>query len=256
MESTNKTRKTKCWDRFASKTIIYFTGHKDTRVPHMEAELKRVGLRDASRQWQFPSPLNKPFMKSLKHVPMLEHGGWFNCSMGHYRAIATAYHLGCDSVLVMEDDIRFLNDTAKIAEVVNTLPSDYDIALFECSYRDGMWHDREKYIEWRDNRKVNDNWAEFDRMYSMACYALSRKGMESMLFCYDAVVTEPKIGMLRPCDHFMNREMLRGGKRLKMYFNRKNICIQQRMGKASSDMDVMFGRYVNMGLNLDDYADA
>ena len=71
-----------CWNRFDRKVVLYFTGNKDTRVPGMERELSRVGLEDADRQWQFPSPLDRVLLRNIRHIPCVENKGFFNSSMG------------------------------------------------------------------------------------------------------------------------------------------------------------------------------
>ncbi len=244
----------KCWDRFARKTMIYFTGNKTTRVPSMETELARVGLADADRQWQYPTPIDRLLLRSMRHIPSVEKGGFFNASMGHYRAIATAYHLGCPSVLVMEDDIRFLKDASLIAEAVDALPADYDVALLDLFAGWMKNVDANTVKKWREERKVNEWWAEFDEMRSMGCYALSRRGMERLMFCFEAVETAPRVGKMRICDHFLDRSML--GKGIKLYFARKNIAVQQTMGAANSDMSITRQCYADLGLDLAEYAEA
>lgn len=245
--------------RFARKTVLYFTGLKN-RVEGMEAELARVGLADAQRQWQFPSPFDKVLLRNVKHIPCFDGGargmGYFNSSMGHYRAIATAFHLGCDSVLVMEDDVRFLKDVAKVAEIMDALPDDFDVALLDSFFmtRDKNAVNAEVMAKWRDERKVNEHWAEFDSLYSLGCYALSRRGMEKMMFAFEAVQTAPKIGMIRIADHFLKRGIL--GRDMKLYFARRNVAVQREMGAANSPPSDIRKKYEEMGLDLADYAEA
>lgn len=244
-------RRMSCWDRFDRKTLVTFTGNKHTRVPGLVNELRRVGMDGFDILWQFPNPFNAVLMNSVKHDKWIHHGGYFNCTMGHYRAIQTAYNLGCSEALFMEDDIRFLKDTAEISEIVTSLPKDYDLATFDPSYRSWPKDQLADFLSWREHRKVNEHWAEFDAMFSMGCYALSRRGMEKMLACYDSAVTPKKHGMLRVCDHYLERASL--GKDAKLYFTRKNACMQTRMGPASSNMNTIEKRYVNMGLRFSDY---
>jgi len=244
-------RRMSCWDRFDRKVLVTFTGNKHTRVPSVLNEMRRVGMYGVEMQWQFPTPLNSLLMRSIKHDKYISHKGFFNCTMGHYRAIATAYHLGCSEALFMEDDIRFLKDTSEISRMLNSIPEDYDIATLDPSYRSWPNDELTEFIGWRERRKVNDYWAEFDRMFSMGCYALSRKGMEKFMSCYEKVETSPRDGMLRVCDHYLDRKYL--GKDAKMYFARKNACVQVRMGGHSSDMNNIEGRYKRMGLHSSEY---
>jgi hypothetical protein len=245
--------------RFARKTVLYFTGLKN-RVEGMEAELARVGLSDVERQWQYPSPFDKVLLRNVKHIPCFDGNprgmGYFNSSMGHYRAIATAFHLGCESVLVMEDDIRFLKDVGRVAEIVGALPDDFDVALLDSFFmtRDPKGVNAEVITRWRNERKVNEHWAEFDSLYSLGCYALSRRGMERMMFAFEAVQTAPKIGMIRIADHFLKRGIL--GAQMQLYFARQNVAIQREMGAANSPPSDIRKKYEEMGFDLADYADA
>lgn len=246
----------KCWDRFERKVVLCFTGLKD-RAPKIEAELERAGLGKWETQWQFPSPLDKTLLRGMRHIGCLDWKiGYFNSSMGHYRAIATAYHMGCGSVLVMEDDIRFLNDRTKIAQALSALPADYDVALLDSFFktREKDAVNAEVMAKWRRERAVNKWWAEFDSLYSLGCYALSRRGMERMMFAFEAVETAPKIGKMRIADHFLNRKIL--GSDTRMYFARKNLAIQREMGAANSPPSDIRKKYEEMGLDLSEYAEA
>ena len=243
-----------CWDRFDRKVVLYFTGNKDTRVPGMERELARVGLDDADRQWQFPTPIDRVLLKGIRHIPCVERGGYFNMTMGHYRAISTAYHLGCDSVLVVEDDIRFLKDMSELEKIVSSIPDGYDVALldmFSISMR-SVNADTVKML--REKRRVNDFWAEFDELRSCGCYALSRRGMSRMMFCYEAVETKKRIGNMRICDHFLNREYL--GKDTRMYFASKNAAVQRDMPGSHSQSDGILDNYLDMQIDMSEYAEA
>lgn len=244
------------WDRFDRKVVLYFTGNKDTRVPGMEQELKRVGLYGAERQWQFPSPLDKILIRGMRHIPAIEKVGYFNSSMGHYRAIATSYHLGCNNCLIFEDDVRFMKNIDMINECVKSIPDDYDVALLDCFFQrfeEGCVNSS-VMSEWRENRKVNEFWSEFDALYSLGCYSLSRKGMERMMFAFEAVETAKNIGKMRIADHFLTKGIL--GKDMRMYFARTNVAVQREMHNANSPTDDITNKYIEMGLNLDEYADA
>lgn len=242
------------WSRFDRKTVLYFTGNKDTRAPLMEQELARVGLDDAVRQWQFPTPLDKIILNNVPHVGHLESGGYMNCTMGHYRAIATAYHLGCESVLVMEDDARFLKDTDELGRIIRDLPDDYDLAMLDWFYC--SWKEVEaRTADWlREHRKVNESWAEFDHFHSGACYALSRRGMERILPLYELSATDKSVGKLRICDGFLNRNYF--GRDARMYFARKNAAIQRSFEKSNSKGCGISGPYLRTGIDVSQYAEA
>lgn len=242
-----------CWDRFDRKTVLFFTGYK-SRVAPMQNELERVGLGDAIPQWQFPTPLDQLVLSRIRHTPSAGQHGYFNCSMGHYFAMKTAYHLGCKTCLIMEDDIRFLKDPCEIAATVEALPDDFDVALLDLVVRSMKHMDVAELERLRRDRRVNDRWAEFDMMRSLGCYALSRKGMERLIYCYEAVETDRAVGKMRICDHFLNRRYL--GADTKMYFAVRNVAIQRQMGKANSEIDEYQTNYVEMGIDPSLYEEA
>lgn len=242
------------WGRFDRKVVLYFTGNKDTRAPRMERELARVGMEDAYRQWQFPTPLDRIVLRQVPHVRHIESGGYMNCTMGHYRAIATSYHLGCGSVLVMEDDARFLKDMSQIGRSIESIPEDYDLAMLDWFY--SSWKDVEARTadRLRDERKTNDFWAEFDHFHSGACYALSRRGMERIMKLYEAAATDRRIGKLRICDGFLDRRYL--GEDARMYFARKNVAIQRDFGEGNSKGCGISDPYSRTGTDVSEYAEA
>lgn len=241
------------WSRFDRKSVVGFTGNKDTRVLPMKEELDRVGIDVVNWRYQFPNPFMDVLLKAMRHVPEMTNAGYMNCSIGHYSEIATAYHLGCGHALVMEDDIRFAKDLSFVKSCVESLPRDYDIAMFDCFPRRESG-DEKAYFEWRENRSANEFWASFDRMYSCGCYAVSRRGMERLMFCVEAVEKAPRIFKMRPFDHFLDRSIV--GKDAKLYFCRKNACIQRPIGKSSTPDGWIEEGYSKIGIDFDDYQGA
>lgn len=221
-----------CWDRFDRKTLLAFTGYKD-RTPGVLKELDRIGMKGVNVQWQFPNPFDGVLLKSLRHERSLGEGGFMNATMGHYTAVKTAYHLGCTTCLVVEDDIRFLKDVDEVSKAVEMLPADFDIALFDSILIGLGDQDRDNYRLSRERRRVNDFWAEFDVLHSQGCYAMSRKAMERYIWLNEAAVTDPAIGKLRIGDHFLNRKSF--GANARMYFAIRNVAIQQMTGRNNSN---------------------
>lgn len=243
-----------CWDIFDRKTVMYFTGNRNSRVPEMEKELERVGLSDAERQWNFPCPIDRTIRKKIPHDYGVEKDGYFNCTMGHYRAIATSYHLGARHALFMEDDIRFLNDTDEIGRAMEDLPKDYDLAMLDwfcIKKKDGSGIERAK--RWREDRRVNGHWSEFDKFYSAGCYALSRNGMELIMRAIELSATDRRVGKFRIIDHYMDRNVMGIGAR--MYFSGKNIAIQKPIGVSNSSGYDISSKYAAVGISMSDYSD-
>lgn len=171
-----------CWDRFGRKTLLTFTGYKD-RAPGVMKELERVGMNDVHVQWQFPNPFDNVLKNRLSHVRLLENSGFFNCVMGHYRAIKTAYCLGLNNCLVMEDDIRFMRDLDKLKEIIADAPSDADILLFDVLRPQKIA--LPDFVQHVKSDRVSRYWVKFVNARSAGCYALNRKAMERWINAFE-----------------------------------------------------------------------
>ena len=103
----------------------------------------------------------------------------FNCSREHYSIVKQAYLEGCNTLLVIEDDVCFLKDKDKIIEYLNHIPNDYDILRMSCVT---------PYKETVNLLKNNkDYWLIHDDtpMWATAMYALNRRGMKYYIMCQD-----------------------------------------------------------------------
>lgn len=241
------------WDRFERKTLLTFTEYRK-RSDGVLSELERIGMRDVNVQWQFPCPFDKAILDAVPHERgkgLDENIKFMSCTFGHYRAVKTALEIGLRNVMVMEDDVRFLKDTDRICEAVLSLPDDFDIAMFDLFPAAGVRPDTLK--SWRETRKVNEFWAEFDDMYSMGCYAMSRRAMERYVFLNEACVTKPSIGLMRVCDHFMKRRYFWTS--AKMYFARTNVAVQRSDDNANSKKERILNSYRRIGIDMSMYAE-
>lgn len=119
------------------------------RRPGILAELERVGLR--------ADELENPYVAGLEGLERAHRAAWT-------RFIAS----GAETLLVVEDDVRFLADTARLARIVDSLPPGFDEARF-------CWGGA------RGDAKAarGQTWAPVGRnrgtCYMTACYALSRR---------------------------------------------------------------------------------
>ena len=168
--------------------------------------------------------------------------------MGHYRAIKTAYELGCAHSLIMEDDIRFLKDLRQVEDIVSDLPDNYDVALFDVFKPQKL-----SFEEWKNNaknRKVSKHWCSFDNMRSFACYAMSRRGMARWICLWEEAFRPG--GYLRVADQYMNRAIF--GSNMKMYHAVVNACIQAPVGTAcSGNSGCHMDKYRQYGLDASSY---
>lgn len=237
--------------------LLCFTGYKDRAAPVME-DIRRIGIAP-EQIWQFPTPFDKYFSDSVPHIGHFDrHPGWANNWFGHYRAMKTAYELGAASVLIMEDDCRFMLDRAKVDEIAADLPVDFDLALFDHFYP-SHWGENGKstYAEWC-SRRVTKYWHPFNGgLFSAACYMLSRRAMARLIWLHESVI-DPATPhrMMSLTDFWHNRGVL--GHEMHLYFCTPNCAIQRNPNAGTTRLSGTAGInsvYRYMGLDLSSYAE-
>lgn len=164
------------WSRFDGAFVLSCTQARETRMSKLKSELKRVGLSDfVQTVWNYPTPVNGFLLKSLKPDRLLRTAAQLDCTLGHYRILKTAYELGLNTVLVLEDDIRFLKDLDLLDAVLRDLPTDFDLAKLNwvtCSF-----------LETARLRKGAPNWVDISGLdvRGTGCYAANRTMMDYII---------------------------------------------------------------------------
>lgn len=235
------------WDRFDYIGVVCYTGYIE-RVQRLRNELARVGLGNrVVYHWDYPNPFEEKLISSL-HFQCERTKKAFHCGYNNYSIIKTAYSLGCKSVLVMEDDVRFLKDVAALENVVRSLPQDYDLAMMDKNWPSLEYSFREKIIK----RRVNESWIEFDKFLSSGCYAMSRTGMERFINVYEKSAFGEG-GILKSNDQYFNRQSL--GNDLKLYAAQPNLCCQWYIGTGwcPTDLRGYWNRHEGAGMRQTDY---
>ena len=237
-----------CWDKFDFIGVSAFTGQLD-RMPGLKAELKRVGLSERELTWFWGTP--SPYDDFLaQHLPvkriLATRIAYLSLTLAHLRMVKTAYKLGAEHALFIENDIRFLNDLELLEQVVDGVPDGYDIALFDWVLR----------INWREGDVDIEggafpdevNWVPFKDLRSCALYALSRRGMAAFV----AAMENPArgLGKLKICDQYWPFIIADYG--LKAYAAYPLACVQG-VGGGASDHDSMWERYGVFGTKREDY---
>lgn len=236
------------WNRFDFKAACLFTGYRHREGP-LKNELERVGLEDTRILWQFPTPFDE-VLKRRVYGRMGLKKGFFNSGMGHYRAIKTAYELGVGHSLIMEDDVRFLSDVERLADIVKDLPEDYDIALLDTFKPQKM--PLSECVENRTKNMVSRHWCRFSSMRSFACYAMSRKAMCRWISLWeDAFVRRQQ--PLRVADQYLNQDRI--GRDMNLYHAVPNAAIQAPAGMSNSGSAGCFDCfYRDFGIDVSEYA--
>lgn len=237
------------WDRFEYKAVVCFTGYKD-RYMLLQKELERVGLTDVHPHWDFPNPYHQVLLKTVPMTRFNSHRACFKIGMNNYRAIATAFHLGCQNCLVMEDDVRFLKDMDKIVEVLSGLPEDYDLALLDNNKPCALTP--EAYYEVFKN-PVSPYWFRFTNLRSTGCYTMSRRCMERYLKLFEAPAEMR--GVLRNPDGYFRVEYL--GRDANLYAANPPIALQKAFATAhcsSNAMNEYYALHEHIGIKKEMYA--
>lgn len=236
----------KIWSRFDFKAACMFTGYKHRRDGLLR-ELERVGLDDAMQMWQFPNPMDRIIMRKVRGM-MGGCVGFFNSGMGHYRAIKTAYESGASHSLVVEDDVRFLKDLDLLAEIVDDLPEDYDVALLDMIKP--MKTMTSDVLEARKRDMASRHWCGFWNLRSFACYSMSRRAMAKWISLFEGAILSG--GRLRIADQYLRGDRMSG---MKMLYAVPHAAIQTPAGRSNSGGEgCMLGFYRDIGLDIGSYA--
>lgn len=240
------------WSIFDSIWGLTFTGYPERKAA-LEKEFKRVGILDSGRfNWRFTFPsifdniLFDVTKKQLKHntcmnVPVM------SCAMGHYGCIKTAYELGHNFALFLEDDIRFLKDIGKLAEIFKMIPPCGDVINFDVLPSGRKWN-REKYDNMVRGGTYNDEFFSYYDMCGASCYALSRKAMRAICIRYEQSIF--------PADDYTSG-IVNLGKDVSYYASKTAACCQVTFGKSMNvnnyGKDTLHAAYACKGLNYSDY---
>ena len=217
---------------------VCFTGYKD-RAPRLLKELERAGVDNVNVIWNFPTPYDKFIMSRIPILPVIKRKpGYFSAGMGQYRAMKTAFHLGMERILIVEDDCRFLKDVDRVWDTLDKAPSDGNILMLDSFkvHRSG---------------ETRDGWAPFDVARSTASLVMDRIAMARFIEMHESPVSGKYIRpIMRICDHWLDKKY---APNLKMYFSDPKLAVQCNTPNASnSGPEGVSIYYKNVDLN--DYA--
>lgn len=183
------------------------------RMAGIDAELKRTGIADSGRFRYHFTVRGEPerwLYDSARTCRMRMPGtdSQVNGTLSHLQVISSAYESGAESVLVLEDDVRFLVETAEIERIVGAWNRKaYPICLFD------------KFV-WNDaGHSPDGDFVAFDKgVRGTSCYALTRTGMESAI--------ETAANLLRNRRTLLCADEWFDYTRCPHCYAKKNICVQ------------------------------
>lgn len=146
----------------------------------MIKQLRDFGLLELYTQDELDIRTTVPFLKYNKimmhvlnqnNLGRLTKPNEYDCTHNHYSMVKQAYDQGYEYCLIMEDDIRFLNNKNLWENYLKNIPDNFDILQFggfTVDPRIKTYMDETKY--WIKHNNVP--------VWNASMYALSRKGME------------------------------------------------------------------------------
>lgn len=215
-------------NKFDAVVILNLSTRKDRRRM-LESQFEKLGLPKPNTtefiRYNFTTPFQYNELIASAFVQSkcgkFTKPNEYDCARNHYNIVRSSYDFGYEHVLILEDDILFLNDSDKIIEYLNEMPDDYDIIQFG-----GFTVDR----EWLDYKKsTEDLWVRHKKagIWNCSMYALSRRGMEFYMaymnkkFC----VADMPVFAAPAYDNLINT-----------YISREPIVIQADKEVISSDI--------------------
>lgn len=225
-----------------------------TRIPSLEKELDRVGLVPDACSWSVPDAVEQAALPLMRVVALVKTGGYASCTFNHYRAIRTAYELGANRVLLVEDDVRFLKNLELLSKIVANTPC-VDIAMYDL-VSDGAPRPTTADIRRMLDESVQNFWATPQRHpCSMACVGLTRRGMSILLshLC-DAFDGHGRFDVI---DGYLDRRRLPPGTEIKVAWPLAAVQAPNA-GCTPSNTSIAFGAvqekwYSDMGVDARDY---
>lgn len=203
---------------------LCFTGYReraDRLLPAIAPVVARLGSPPVDVLWQFPSPWNAWFVDRVPHIPAWDKApGYFGSWLGNFQAAKIGFELGCERVLIVEDDCRFLKDADAVAAELDAAPGNANILMLD-------------HFSMKRRRTKTGNWQKVSVTYSTGAYIIDRVAMARLVrLCESPANGLYARPMLRNSDHWLNDRFL--GRDIRMWCAVPNLAIQQNCKDIST----------------------
>lgn len=212
------------WTRYFDRIwCINYIPYK-SRHDAAKREFDRIGISNHPNfmwNYTFDSPLFDIGMRVLDSNPSLGkllNKSELKCWMAHYSCLRKSEAFNDERILIIEDDSRFMKDLDKMKAILDNMPIDGDIILF-----DHFANINKMEYESYKARKINDFYSEYDNLDSCGCYSLSRTAICDMLKIYERKVM--------PADNYTSKIPLPS---LRKCFSLTNLSCQATYAKSMS----------------------
>jgi len=168
----------KLTEKFKHIYVLTLSSRPD-RYEHIKNQLEcmGIGIDEVTVHYATPFPYNDIIAETFNKTGKgkFSKPNEYDCARNHYGIVREAFDRGFENVLILEDDIEFLNNDVEWNRALTTIPSDFDIIQFG-----GFAYQPEvkKYVT-----KYNVNYVKHRDVgiWNCSMYALSRRGMEFYL---------------------------------------------------------------------------
>lgn len=192
-------RKVKWTRHFDHVYCIHFTGNPD-RLPEITAEFRRVGLLQSGIfdfVYNSPDPWEAKIVSTCPVISRerISNAAFVNLGLCTARILREALYRGFSRILILEDDIRFLKDLARLERTFAATPDGFDIVQYD---KFTPWNlSSENYRKMVAGRRINDFFfdGDTDALFSGACFALTPKGMSALLDALESDGPRPVDGL-------------------------------------------------------------
>ena len=257
---------------FSHVYCVSYAPYKDRRESLFK-ELARVGIVHGDYDVGSPTPffsihytvpnpieallLSHPDFKWPKYNKRFNRGA-LNLAMGHYSVMKEAMSLGHLRILVIEDDIAFLKSLDKIAEILDGIPLEADLIMYD---KVTNWKEGWDYVL-ENSKTVNGLYVKLSAknvLWTTSCYSVTSKAMnhicESQEKCFN--VADFYTNDFVASDQYGAR-MLLMHQGIKRYSSVTNLACQKPSEETISDHGSTNSVYNQIGLfdcyiNLEDY---
>lgn len=224
-------------NKFGTCHVLTMSHRKD-RQEHITDQLIKIGwdnfydMSHVNIHYGTTWPYNDFIMNAVNAagIGRFTKANEYDCTRNHYSIVKQAYDKGDNYVLIMEDDIRFLNNFDIFNKFIEYVPCDFDI--LQCG---GFTTDPNIIPELRtikdynNQNSINDYWYlnESIGLWNCSMYILSRRGMEYYINFINKILWVAD-GPLYKAP--LNKKII------KIYNPRIPLVIQEDKNKISSDI--------------------
>lgn len=177
-----------CWQRYFDRVYCLHFLPQENKIARLKSELSRVGLwGNPIFEMRYTSPTQYDSMiwdreKDRARDPQV---CFVNICLEVRRILAEAKSAGYQRILLMENDVAFLRDTAELCRILEQTPNDCDVVQYDKFVNDG--EAKFLYEQRLTEARINDCFIESTGLLltSAACFALSARGINEMLRLLD-----------------------------------------------------------------------